>query len=403
MTFKKVHYIVASSAWKRDGLRYRRHRLAEYLSEQADTEAVIWVYPEVVGPRQPLDYWKIFHKLKENGSELPENKHIRSFAFPDLIPGRPMRTYRFFQRKYLQELKRLGNFFGGLKVLWYTDPSLPFLLDLFPWQHVIYDCSDHWEVSMDGKTGLKEKMGKLWVKVAEPKIVSGSHTIFATTVYLRDRINEKYKRQAFVVENGVETDFFTAPGTEPPELDIPRPRLGYVGGMKFKIDFALLKKLMAEKAGWQLLLIGPPPSAFNKDYNRLLQMENVYNMGTASPRKVPGYMELLDVGLLPYKEIEYNRGVFPLKLYEYLAAGIPVVGCGVPSTIKCVEEGLYLHVEHDINKFSAACEKALGWGREKDLVDHRRAIAQQADWKNKFAYMLSMVREGIANKGAGDG
>jgi teichuronic acid biosynthesis glycosyltransferase TuaH len=101
-------------------------------------------------------------------------------------------------------------------------------------------------------------------------------------------------------------------------------------------------------------------------------------------------MNSLDVGLMPYREIEYNKAVFPLKFYEYLASGLPVVGCGLPSTERYTQKGIYVHTSNQLSDFSDACAEVLAGN---DDTEARKEIAAEADWESKLNRIHEQVSQ----------
>ncbi len=87
---------------------------------------------------------------------------------------------------------------------------------------------------------------------------------------------------------------------------------------------------------------------------------------------------------MPYKNIAYNRAVSPLKMFEYMAAEIPVVGCGLPTTDKYQEPGVYYHTDCKAEAFIQACEQALQL-KDKEIYRLKRIRrAQENDWQTKL-------------------
>jgi teichuronic acid biosynthesis glycosyltransferase TuaH len=117
----------------------------------------------------------------------------------------------------------------------------------------------------------------------------------------------------------------------------------------------------------------------------------VHFLGAVDPARVPSYMRALDVGLLPYRRVEYNRAVSPLKLFEYLAAGLVTVGTGVPTTMKYQRPGVYYYSESDGNRFLTDCEKALEVAENAEWRKARQSFASEHDWSAKFRFMLEVV------------
>jgi teichuronic acid biosynthesis glycosyltransferase TuaH len=145
-----------------------------------------------------------------------------------------------------------------------------------------------------------------------------------------------------------------------------------------------------EKPEWSLVLIGPINDEFSDtpQWNQLLALTNVHYLNQKSPQEIPDYMKGLDVGLLPYADAEFNLGVFPLKLFEYLAAGLPVVGCGLPSTSDYIEDNVYYYsLVHD---FEAMCVKAIEQNTPVGK-SRRLEMAREADWSGKFQSIYRFV------------
>lgn len=262
---------------------------------------------------------------------------------------------------------------------------------------VIYDCSDLWS-----KAGADRVLLGGWlflhVKVplinrAEQLICNCCETVFATSKYYQQKLDQRYGVQALLVENGVDFKAFEGNTSE-----IERPKwagkgeasLGFVGGLKsWKLEFALPEAVFRERPQWQLILIGPVYGELNADFKALLKLPNVSWEGMVPRQDLPAYLKYFDLGLLPYLENDYNQALFPLKLYEYLACDLPVVGCGLPSTAGYAEEGLYSYSGGCPADYVAACEAALKWGNYRK---ERMAAAEAADWKRKFEYMLEQLK-----------
>ena len=202
---------------------------------------------------------------------------------------------------------------------------------------------------------LKRKM----ITRSESEIVKSADICFASSKILQKRLEIIGGKKVTVIENGVDYQHFNRLSTEAPTSNVSQT-LGFIGGLKpWKIDFKLLLELGAVRTDWHLVIVGPFYGERNSVFNELIQQSNVTHLGEVSYNQAPEVIRTFDVGLLPYLENEYNQGVFPLKLYEYLACGKPVVGCGLPSTVHCQSEGVYEHVKNDLEAFAAACDRAI--------------------------------------------
>ncbi len=110
---------------------------------------------------------------------------------------------------------------------------------------------------------------------------------------------------------------------------IPAPRLGVVGMHDSRLDLEALEALAAADSSWQIVLIGPVKPG-QVDEARLRRWPNVHLLGQKPRNELPAYLKGMAVALVPYKPGELTRNIFPLKLFEYLAAGVPVVVGGLP-------------------------------------------------------------------------
>ncbi|MBM7690815.1 teichuronic acid biosynthesis glycosyltransferase TuaH [Peribacillus deserti] len=384
---KNIHIIVATGEWGQDNLRYRRHRLAEFLQNEPDTKEVIWLCPT---PDQ----------TDSSMSKLPNG--IKQWAVQDLLPQKVFRFGRYVDSFYKKKIELFLEFLKQSResfnlILWYTFPGFPLLADLFSWDKVIYDCSDLWAAPISGSKSVVSAFRQKVISSAEDRIVKRAELIFCTSDYLQKQVVRKLgvsnTGHVHTFENGVEYDLFAgekeiadvAPGFD-------GTILGFIGGIKPKLDFALITKAARQKREWLFLFVGPDGTGGHPEFKELLQEPNVLWTGSVPPLEVPKYMNLVDIGIMPYKPSPYNDAVFPLKLYEFLAAGKPAIGVHLPSTKKYAEEMVYEHVNH-VDGFIEACEKVEAVVYDSVYANRRRELAKTKDWNSVFSGMADVVFE----------
>lgn len=169
----------------------------------------------------------------------------------------------------------------------------------------------------------------------------------------------------------------SAPGDmpPPPELqDVTRPIIGYVGSLNFRLDMDLLE--CALRHGTLLVVggdFGPAPSA---EVRALLDDPRVVVVGHQHPRELDRWLAHLDLGLIPYAPTPFNRKSFPIKLLQYLAAGVPVVSTSNGATD---EHASLVHVADDPVAFDAAIRDALAGDTPSERT-RRSALARARSW-----------------------
>ena len=392
-----VYVIIDALRWPQGGIKYRRHRLARFLARQKETELVLWVYPVSASPRKRGSYKEAVKELRNKFCNATGEEKIVECGLPDLVPGRYMLFKSGFAHPALNRLKVYLDRYRAKKILLFTYPAFPYLGGLMNWDKIIYDCSDLWLEPSGGSRSntFSAKLAGRLIDSAESRIIRKSDLVFASSVFLAASIRSRTGQQAIIVENGVDLAYFKEIGSERLNLlnQITPPRLGYVGAMRSKIDFELLGELAQSNPGWNIVLVGPDCLNRKEAFNHLLQIDNVFWTDEIEQELIPSCIRSLDVGLLPYRELDYNKAVFPIKFYEYLSQGIPVVGCGIPSTAQYSQEGTYLHVERE--KFVEACRRVLSWPSDDQdpLTISRINMARAAGWENKLSFMVEKIRE----------
>ncbi len=127
-----------------------------------------------------------------------------------------------------------------------------------------------------------------------------------------------------LVPNAVDEMFFR-PQLSPPDPAQPL-NAGFVGSIDDRIDIDLLERVIADLPGWTFHFLGRVVDEGIRQ--RLAAFSNVRIHGPKLPEELPGWMTRFQVGLLPYVKNNFTRGIYPMKLHEYLASGLPVLATG---------------------------------------------------------------------------
>jgi teichuronic acid biosynthesis glycosyltransferase TuaH len=169
------------------------------------------------------------------------------------------------------------------------------------------------------------------------------------------------------------------------------PRLGYTGRIDARLDFEAIAQLADRYPGGSVILIGPvSPRLPGSALAPLRARPNVHLLGERSRDELPAYVSHLDCCLMPYREDEWLRHGSPLKLWDYLYAGPPLVGTGCTS----LRDVPLVRYASPAGRLADAVEEALrenGRGRSE-----RRAFALANTWDQRAATLDALVRARVS-------
>ena len=121
--------------------------------------------------------------------------------------------------------------------------------------------------------------------------------------------------------------------------------------------------------------------------NRLRQMKNVHFLGVKNITKVPYYVKGFDVGIIPYKIDEETKSLNALKLFDFMAIGMPIVTTGIPAVTKFKN---VVRIADSKEKFAKHIENAL-IGDDENTVNKRRGVASQNTWENRVVHLSRLI------------
>jgi glycosyltransferase involved in cell wall biosynthesis len=233
------------------------------------------------------------------------------------------------------------------------------------------------------------------LEAAEEELLAEVDVVFTTAGSLAERLASRHPR-VHRLGNVADYDHFAGARkgvTAPADLErIPRPRAIFVGALnELKVDAALLGALAAAEPDLSIVLVGPVTEAgpdARRALDALIRRPNVHALGGRAYAELPAYLAGADVGLVPYHANRYTAGVFPMKVYEYLAAGLPVVAAGLPELAGA--EGATVAAGPE--EFVAAVRAAL---TEPGSADERQRIARAHTWEARTAEMERLARQAI--------
>jgi glycosyltransferase involved in cell wall biosynthesis len=275
-------------------------------------------------------------------------------------------------------------------VLWIYDPSAARMIGSCGEMLAVYDCVDDYT---EQTTSLRKRE---LVASCDRMAVEQSRLVFATSTTMYER-QRRLNRSTYLVPNAGDYEHFAAaadPTFADPEVsNLPRPVLGFAGNfLASKVDFDLLETVARTLPQSTLLLIGPATNETAHALERLAQLPSVRWLGQKPYAELPRYVAAFDVGLIPYVSNAYTRSCFPLKLYEYLAAGKPVVASGLPE-LAGMEPDVVL-VDGTTTFIQAVQEAVARHGDAEQL--RRRQLASRNSWEARTGRLLKLVHQELA-------
>ncbi len=276
------------------------------------------------------------------------------------------------------------------EILWTYNPLTVEFLTLSKFGAVVYHCVD----DMKAVPGMPVEV----LVRAERELVRRADVIFTTAPRLAED-RRTLNSNTYYHGNVADYDHFSraldARIKIPEDLvRIPEPRLGFVGAVSgYKLDFSLLRKLAEAHPEWSIVLIGKVGEGDPwTDVSELRGLQNLHLLGPRAYSELPCYLKGLQVALLPNLLNEYTASMFPMKFFEYLAAGLPVVSVDLPALREHSDVAL---VTKTPEEFICAVESALA--KHGPSLDARLSRAQRNTYASRTDAMLEIL-DGIIER-----
>lgn len=255
----------------------------------------------------------------------------------------------------------------------------PLTLELrvrYGWK-ILYDCMDEWiDFPNIGKALIEE----------EEILVRQSDLVTVTASLLYNKWSS-VARCCVLVRNAVDYKFFREHCSPNPLLnDMARPIIGYYGALAEWVDFELLSFLAESRPNWTFVLIG---DIFVKDIAGLDKMQNVFMPNRQPYADMPRFLYHFDVCLIPFKLNDMTHAVDPVKFYEFVSAGKPIVSVPLEE-LKIYDD--YIYFADRPEDFLRQIEIALV-ENNFDIFNKRIEFAQMNDWSSRFDMVCSAISD----------
>ncbi len=259
----------------------------------------------------------------------------------------------------------------------------PGLLSRLRKKLLLYDFNDH---------PLQFSATPPWAGPYLRRTLMQAQGVFVVSEYYRRKLASETDRPLILLGNGVEMAHFEAPRELPADLAVlPRPRIGYAGLLSHFLDFELLETLRRNRRGGTVVLIGPGSPATERAVADLGRREGVAVLGPRPYADMPAYLQGFDVGVIPFRAADrYVQGINPNKVYQYLAAGLPVI---TTPLLDCTASPPDLQFASTPGEVEQALVAALASAPERS---RRRDLARAHDWDALAARMVAEIEARLA-------
>jgi hypothetical protein len=383
---KNESIIYFAKEWNQD-----RTSCDHVFDQLARHNKVVWV--NSIGWRNPNlasahDWRRIFSKLRKCLGGL---KNVGPTAWvyqPVVIPLPYSQFAKRINRHLLRwSLQRIAHRLGMRRpILWTFLANSVYMVGQLDESLVVYYCTD--AVAQFSFINGKE-MAEM-----ERELATKADLCFATANTLAAHLRE-FNPNCHVALHGVDHAHFARALDEttaiPDDIaQLPQPVIGFFGIIHNWIDLPLVAAVARKHPDWSIVLIGKT----DVDMSPVAGLANVHVIGRRHYDTLPGYCKAFKVGIIPFAINELTHHVNPIKLREYLSAGLPVVSTALPEV---QAYGDQVYIANSPEQFTEQIERALR--EDTPALHQRRTDAMRNEtWEAKVAQLGDIVERATLAK-----
>ena len=273
---------------------------------------------------------------------------------------------------------------GRHVILYVHFAPLQELFDRFDDPVIVYDVYDDLSIFEPDEVDLPPERR---VEAHHDQVLERADLVLMSHPLIADR-HGRGAEDLLVVENGVDPAMFRADTARPSDFpDISGPVIGFHGMLSHWFDFDMLEAVARLRPDWSFVLVGPHDSKVEDRVRALLDAPNISLVGERPSDDIAAYVRQFDVGAIWFQVDDLTSAVNPLKMYEYLAAGIPVVATPLPA---CVDKIGVRTADHPESFASAISDALEPGGLDPEALVQ---VAWEASWDRRLAPVLEWLEE----------
>lgn len=273
-------------------------------------------------------------------------------------------------------LVHVKGFWRRKKVLWLTDPESDTFFKLFRrfFDFSLYDMVDYLEKPQNRNSLM------MLTKDVDVLCVN-SHILY--------KLYHQNNPHTVLVPQGFRSESF-----KHFRLSARRQRLGYVGGLNFRLNYALLIKLAQRHRRWQFVFCGPVFDYLPEqktDIDTLLSLPNVTHIPMVPKHQIPAVIATFKVGLIPYDvRFGFNKNCYPMKVFEYFYAGLPVVSTPI---IELKRHQPLVQIAGTVSEWEKALTILQRQPWPLTYQRQQRRLAMANSWERKIEAVYQAINE----------
>lgn len=362
-----------------------QHEICDYLIQTA-TILSKKKYPTYIF------YVNLFSEAKPKLKKISDN--LFSFSPIKIIP---FNRFKFVQQIniYLSfNILILISFFQNFKIpyIWLFYPQIYSLIKpSLPCYKLIYDIVDFFTSPQPNLNHKLNNQKKLLLKKANLiTAISQNLKISYQKILPSTKIH--------IVPQGFNLIKSSSVKTHPEAKKIKKipNKIGFIGAINNRLDFDLLFKLIKNTPNFNYIFVGPQNNDINvkkkpveKLSKKLFSFPNVHNIGLVPKNQLSQFIGIFDIAIIPYDVSDkFNRLCYPMKLFEYFAAGKPVISTPI---IELKNFPKFVKIGKTAKEWQTYIESILNCPWPQKLQEEEKNLAQQNSWKNKINLILHLI------------
>ncbi len=356
------------------------------MSRLARDNRVLFV--ESLGLRRPQlagrDLRRIARRLRRGlrGPRAVDGLHVLS---PLVLPLHRSRLARALNGRLLPALVRHAARGLGMRrpILWAYVPQAEVLIDALDPSVIVYHCVDD--------IAAQDRIDGASFRAAEERFAARADLVLASAPAIAARLRG-ISSNVMDAPNVADTELFSRalePGPLDPQMArLSAPRIVFTGAIvAVKLDLPLLAELARLRPAWSFALVGPiGPGEPRADISPITGQPNIHLLGPRQYGELPDVLRAADAGLIPYARNALTQSIFPMKVYEYLAAGLPVVATPLPALAGLSD----IATAPDAQRMAEELDRALEEDDHDRRVERSKAAASHS-WEQRLEAIAAAI------------